>query len=306
MASTISNSGTVLLLASVLLIPPFAWWVVSQKIRYGAGKHWVIAHAAGFVSGLIAIIFAFVPAAIYEASPIVGIGVLVAIGYWMVKLYRSVCDLRVKSEPPQEPSTPNEKIPSPHKQKADLESEINSLRRIASSKTHCLANIEFDYLDGKGNHSHRRVEVQSIDDEYFEGFCHKAKDERTFVIGRVRGDILDCETGELLSPRQWARAARKNPQNGGVVINRGWKSSDDEIEDKPESIEILFTGFSKERRAELEEQAELFDMVVRKNVTKNLTHLCAGTNAGPAKVAQAQANGVTIIDESEFVKLLGK
>lgn len=124
------------------------------------------------------------------------------------------------------------------------------------------------------------------------------------MIGRVRGKILDRESGELLPPRQWAANVRNDPRNTGVVMNRGWKPPKDEAdEDADRPIEILFTGFSKERRRELEDQAEIFDMVVRKNVTQGLTHLCAGPNAGPAKLEQAEAAGVKIIDVDEFIAL---
>lgn len=91
-----------------------------------------------------------------------------------------------------------------------------------------LADIEFDYRDASDNASHRRVGVETVDDEYFEGFCHKAADTRTFVIGRVRGKILDRESGELLPPRQWAAGVRNDVRNSGVVMNRGWKPAENE------------------------------------------------------------------------------
>lgn len=168
-----------------------------------------------------------------------------------------------------------------------------------------LADIEFDYRDAGGHDSHRHVGVEAVDDEYFEGHCHTAQDTRTFVIGRVRGKVLDRDTGELQPPKRWADGVRADPRNSGVVVSRGWKSPDvSEDEERKQPIEILFTGFSKEQRAELEEQAEIFEMVVRKNVTKGLKYLCAGPNAGPAKLSQAIEAGVQIIDESEFVQLL--
>jgi hypothetical protein len=168
-----------------------------------------------------------------------------------------------------------------------------------------LADIEFDYRDAGGHDSHRHVGVEAVDDEYFEGHCYKAEATRTFVIGRVRGKVLDRDTGELLPPKKWADGVRDDPRNSGVVKSRGWKSPDDlEEEEREPPIEILFTGFAKDQRAELEEQAKMFGMVVRKNVTKGLKYICAGPNAGPAKLAQAADAGVQIINESEFVQLL--
>lgn len=83
-----------------------------------------------------------------------------------------------------------------------------------------FTEIEFNYLDAKGDRSHRTVEVWAVDDEYFEGHCHKAHSTRTFVIGRIRGKVLVHDTGELLSPRQWAAQARQDPLNSGHVQGR--------------------------------------------------------------------------------------
>ncbi len=83
-----------------------------------------------------------------------------------------------------------------------------------------FTEIEFDYIDAQGDHSHRTVEVWAVDDEYFEGRCHKAHDTRTFVIGRIRGKVLVHDTGELLAPRRWAAQARRDPLNTGRVEGR--------------------------------------------------------------------------------------
>lgn len=87
------------------------------------------------------------------------------------------------------------------------------------SAASALAEIEFDYVDARGKKSHRRVDVSAVDGEYLEGFCHEALATRTFVIGRVRGKVLDCSTGELLTPKRWAAQARKDPKNS--VVNMG-------------------------------------------------------------------------------------
>lgn len=167
-----------------------------------------------------------------------------------------------------------------------------------------LADIEFNYRDKIGHDSHRHVGVEAVDDEYFEGHCYKANDTRTFVIGRVRGDILDRDTGELIRPKIWAAQVREDSRNSGIVTNRGWKPSSPSAHDiHGRTIEILFTGFSKERRAELEDQAEMSGMFVRKSVTKELSYLCAGPNAGPAKLAAANEHGVQIISEGEFMQM---
>ncbi|MGS0724583.1 BRCT domain-containing protein [Shewanella sp. 0m-11] len=67
------------------------------------------------------------------------------------------------------------------------------------------------------------------------------------------------------------------------------------------AFEICFTGFNAVERNELETQAELVGLSVKKNVTKNLHILCIGENAGPSKVDKAREGGSVIIDKSQFV-----
>ncbi|WP_418358377.1 BRCT domain-containing protein [Shewanella basaltis] len=68
-------------------------------------------------------------------------------------------------------------------------------------------------------------------------------------------------------------------------------------------LEICFTGFAKQDRAQLEELATDSGFIVRKAVTKNLHMLCAGKNAGPNKIAAALSDGAAIFDQSEFIAL---
>lgn len=169
-----------------------------------------------------------------------------------------------------------------------------------------LAEIEFDYVDARGKASHRRVSVEAVDAEYLEGFCHAALETRTFVVGRVRGKILDTGTGELLAPKKWAAQARRDPRNGEVTMG-GESKHDDEYDDEDgiaDAVdEILFIGFPKAQCAELEELAALRGMKVVKSVTAGLAYLCAGPNAGPAKINQAIEVGAGIIDLSDFLAL---
>lgn len=180
-------------------------------------------------------------------------------------------------------------------------------RSASPSSAAFIADIEFDYRDAKGQDSHRRVHVDAVDDFYFQGFCLKAADVRTFVIDRVKGKVLDCDTGELLSAKSWAKAARQHPDNDPEKIEIGRDSYWDETPpaDAPEhaEIEICFTGFVKADKLRLEGMAELADMKVRQSVTKGLTHLCTGPNAGPAKISQAMEVGAELIDQSEFFEL---
>tara|TARA_R110002033_G_scaffold54_1_gene848 strand:- start:999 stop:1691 length:693 start_codon:yes stop_codon:yes gene_type:complete len=69
-------------------------------------------------------------------------------------------------------------------------------------------------------------------------------------------------------------------------------------------LEICFTGFAKQDRAQLEELATDSGFIVRKDVTKNLHMLCTGKNAGPKKVNKAHTDGAAIFDEAAFIALV--
>jgi len=344
-STQISDSVVVVSVILILGFFFFSWWATAKKLQISFKFHWLFAHLLGFVAGMVSIFPAALVSAFYSVvSPVAGLGWGAALGYFAWVIFNKISLLGCATDKTLQScleitSTGINTEKTTVQIKPDS-SEIESVRRQSlvamksstvarqrdlkicddtkapqtlanttdSVKTsNFIADIEFDYRDASGNASHRRVEVHSIDDEYFEGFCHKAMATRTFVIGRVRGKVLDRDTGELLPPKKWASGVRNDPRNSGVVESRGWKSPDDiEEEERERPIEILFTGFSKERTAELEEQAAIFDLVVRKNVTKGLKYLCAGPNAGPAKLAKAEAAGVEIMDESEFVQLLIK
>lgn len=99
-------------------------------------------------------------------------------------------------------------------EEVDVEADEFRIPQVAFTK------IEFDYYDAKGDRSHRSVDVWAVDDEYFEGHCHKAHDTRTFVIGRIRGKVTVHDTGEILTPSQWAAQAHQDPLNTGHVQGR--------------------------------------------------------------------------------------
>ncbi len=149
-------------------------------------------------------------------------------------------------------------------------------RTTASEKT-----VVFMYEDAEGNLSTREVRPIIDDGVYLKGFCYAAGEQRTFRRDR----ILTVISGEHLL----RSATPMNPQPRRQA---------------PKAIEILFTGFSEDDRQDLELDAELNDMRVRKSVTRNLTFVCAGPNAGPRKLAEARAQGCQILSEDEFHHLL--
>lgn len=215
------------------------------------------------------------------------------------------------SEPPAMKPAPKaqaEKKPPPQWEKLFPPSKgigyMVSTGDTAARDGAAFETITFDYVDAQGERSHRTVDVTAVDDEYLEGFCHKAQAERTFVIGRIRGKVMVDDTAEVMAPKKWAAAARRNPHNGVVTMGGYTPKRYRPNEPVDDLDEILFTGFPAAKRAELEALAEGAGMRVVKTVTIDLMYLCIGPNAGPSKMAKADEVGAALIDEAQFLSLI--
>lgn len=68
--------------------------------------------------------------------------------------------------------------------------------------------------------------------------------------------------------------------------------------------QILFTGFPKAQRAELEALADSHGLRVMKTASKALAFLCCGPNAGPTKVIKAHEAGAFLVSAEELHALL--
>lgn len=156
--------------------------------------------------------------------------------------------------------------------------------RPTSRPTHSASepgNLVFVYEDDQGNLSTREVSNWNASARYIKGFCLSREALRTFRRDRI-AEFLD---GEHLLDTGATPTATPGPRK-----------------DRP--LEILFTGFGAESREELEEEADLEGLKVRKSLTKNLDFLCAGPNAGPRKLAEARERGATVLSEEEFLAFL--
>lgn len=72
----------------------------------------------------------------------------------------------------------------------------------------------------------------------------------------------------------------------------------------PETMDICFTGFTKDEKETLFEIAKKHNITIRKSVTRHLNILCFGKNAGPSKLAQASSQGVIIVTKEQFETLV--
>lgn len=75
---------------------------------------------------------------------------------------------------------------------------------------------------------------------------------------------------------------------------------------KPRDLrpQVLFTGFGKKVRDELEAASDAAGLHVVSTVTQHLAYLCCGSNAGPKKIEKSREQGVFILDESQLRALL--
>lgn len=73
------------------------------------------------------------------------------------------------------------------------------------------ACISFQYCDVNGLETRRTVDIYRLykrDDAevyYIDGYCHTRGAERTFRLDRIMSDIIDRQTGEMLTSRELVR-----------------------------------------------------------------------------------------------------
>ncbi len=206
---------------------------------------------------------------------------------------------------PATPSMSSLRISPPRR--VDAVEAITPLESPDSAQESCSLPrmFSFSYRDQEGGYLVRTVNIRRISSSgmhtYLEGFCQDRLDSRTFRTDRVRGDLTDMETGELVPVKHLLAAVRErgamtfSPSRLGPSDRGGASTS-------PQTA-VLFTGFSAMRRAELEEIAAAAGWDVRTRVGSTLDYLVAGSKAGPAKIAAAEEFGISVIDEELFLAL---
>lgn len=73
---------------------------------------------------------------------------------------------------------------------------------------------------------------------------------------------------------------------------------------KEKLSQVCFTGFSASEKAVLAVLAAESRLEVVSSVTKHLAFLCAGENAGPAKLEKAGEQGAVVLTRKQFQHLL--
>lgn len=145
--------------------------------------------------------------------------------------------------------------------------------------------LRFDYRNASGELSRRELTQWAEVGHYIKGSSSGNSEVRTFRKDRI-AEYLDGAAACLERPyeRPPPRLVKEQP-----------------VDQRPQ---ILFTGFASTLRVALEEKSASSGLHVCKTVTKFLSYLCIGPNAGPAKVEKSRAQNVYIIDENQLHLLL--
>ncbi|WP_172564702.1 BRCT domain-containing protein [Vibrio navarrensis] len=98
--------------------------------------------------------------------------------------------------------------------------------------------------------------------------------------------------------------AESTYESGEYPINAPITLPDPTRLSSPNTMDICFTGFDKEEKQQLTAFAEKHGMIVRKSVTRHLNILCFGKSAGPSKLAQANSQGVLILNKDQLENLV--
>ncbi|MDQ7734660.1 hypothetical protein QT231_18275 [Halomonas sp. SpR1] len=176
----------------------------------------------------------------------------------------------------------------------DLSGTVNNKPSVSPTESRStktvlpLGALRFTYEDFNGGITHREVTNWKEEGDYIKGFCLDRRDTRTFRKDRI---IAFSEGEHLLKGVTAPSYSRPRPTTSKPIVSS-----------KP--MEILFTGFPKEKRASLEAQAADEGMLVRTRVTKALDFLCVGPKAAPSKQVEAEHRGATVLDEMAFYDLV--
>jgi len=146
---------------------------------------------------------------------------------------------------------------------------------------------QFIYQDAKGNITERNVYSVTESDDYIQGVCRKSNSIKTFRKDRVLEYILDPSISNTrLDYFRENSPELKKPTRSSLLMD------------------VCFTGFKKDSKEKLIQVANENSLNVRPSVTKNLSFLCCGYNAGPKKIEAARKQGVVVLSEAQFKGML--
>lgn len=211
-------------------------------------------------------------------------------------LLSEICDRPQTKIAPTIPAEKPKTTPAPQPKPLGTTRDKLSLPPLSSGTL-----LGFSYEDSTGNLSDRIVEFRSISKSngltYLKSICTDRRAPRTFRTDRMMS-VFSLETGELIDDLDAYLTSTKPPVTKSKFARPKQSSTDSAT--KVKKPEIFFTGLWQEDRQYYESMAPLCGFKVVKSMTKNLTYLCCGVNAGPKKIEEAEARGIAIMDISEL------
>lgn len=168
----------------------------------------------------------------------------------------------------------------------------------------------FSYVDHDGQATRRRVRVMSLSSndgrQYLDGYCLDRQAMRTFRVDRIQGDLTDMETGELVNVYLLLASTneRRKMDYSPSVVDEVWPDFDSLPNDLGSLTTVLFTGFDKAHKAELENIAIAAGWVVHSTIGPRLDYLVIGKRAGSKKLSRAKELSVTVVNEADFLSLI--
>ncbi|MFF9118979.1 TerD family protein [Streptomyces massasporeus] len=139
--------------------------------------------------------------------------------------------------------------------------------------------------------------------------AHDALDDTRVLAGVLRASLREAARLELplpfvsCPPRQDPRFAPRTPKTPCAYRNPGRPEPDGPL---VQGMKIAITGETQTPRAELERQAVEAGLNVMGSVSRHTSALVGNdTSSGSGKARRALAEGVPVLDEATFVRLLG-
>jgi NAD-dependent DNA ligase len=114
--------------------------------------------------------------------------------------------------------------------------------------------------------------------------------ERPTRILRSKTDMTLAEIAKLTDAEAWR-----------FIYSLGGYKNRKQKDNRPQ---ICFTGFSAGKKEALTNLASNHGFKVVTSVTRKLDYLVSGESPGPTKLEKAKSQGVPILNEEEFIKLI--
>lgn len=183
----------------------------------------------------------------------------------------------------------------------------------------CKVQLQIEYINKRRVQSTRIVDVQSFvansPDGMMVGFCHTRKMARSFSYSGITS-ATDTQSGEIIEPARlflYLLAAHNSTPDLPALTDAHLKAYQPPQARRPAELHerengnttaFCFTGFTAAKKSTLAGKATAAGFKVYRDFNQNLTYLVCGDKAGKSKLDKAQAAGIEIINEPDFLDLM--